>query len=328
MAAPSLIDWQARILKGIGAPVTPQNLTFLNAWTKAEGGGATNNPFNTTQMAPGASAYNSVGVRNYGSPEVGLQATIDTLNNGRYGNILGALKQGSDPMAAAKALAASPWGTGSLVMKMLGGGGAAIPSTPSSVPPAGLPSGLPGSGLPSGDLGLSLLGGLKRGDLLGGLVQGVENTPAESAPGSHPVVASSDVSGFTVPSFGGKTVGGDPIPPKFQTSVGGEHPTMGLDGFPAHDYFAKAGSPAVAPVTGKVVRLSGHDPSEGPTEGAHGPFGWSVYIQGDDGHTYYMTHMGSRSVQDGQTVKAGQTIGSVGDYAQYGTPSHIHMGVD
>jgi murein DD-endopeptidase MepM/ murein hydrolase activator NlpD len=37
--------------------------------------------------------------------------------------------------------------------------------------------------------------------------------------------------------------------------------------------------------------------------------------------------MGSRNVRVGQTVKAGQPIGTVADYAKYGTPSHIHMGV-
>jgi murein DD-endopeptidase MepM/ murein hydrolase activator NlpD len=120
---------------------------------------------------------------------------------------------------------------------------------------------------------------------------------------------------------------GDPLLMSAQTSVGGEHPTEGLAGFPAHDYFAKAGSAAVAPVSGKVIKLSGHDPSEGPTEGPHGPFGWSVYVQGEDGRIYYMTHLGSRNVQVGQTVKAGQPLGTVGDYARYGTPSHIHMGV-
>jgi murein DD-endopeptidase MepM/ murein hydrolase activator NlpD len=111
------------------------------------------------------------------------------------------------------------------------------------------------------------------------------------------------------------------------TREGGEHETMGLAGYPAHDFFAPSGSPAVAPITGKVVRLSGHDPSEGPVDGPHGPLGWSVYIQGNDGHIYYLTHMGSRSVKVGETVKAGQPIGTVADYAKYGTPSHIHMGV-
>jgi len=132
--------------------------------------------------------------------------------------------------------------------------------------------------------------------------------------------------GLTGPSGQGFKPG-DPLLMSQQTSVGGEHPTAGLAGYPAYDYFAKAGSETVAPATGKVVKLSGHDPSAGPTEGPHGPFGWSVYIQGDDGRVYYMTHMGSRSVQLGQQVKAGQQIGTVGDYAKYGTPSHIHMGV-
>lgn len=111
------------------------------------------------------------------------------------------------------------------------------------------------------------------------------------------------------------------------TRISGEHPTEGLPGFPAHDYFAPSGSTVVAPISGKVVRLSGHDPRVGPIEGPHGPLGWSVYIQGTDGKTYYLTHMGSRSVKVGETLRAGQPIGTVADYARYGTPSHIHMGV-
>jgi hypothetical protein len=117
------------------------------------------------------------------------------------------------------------------------------------------------------------------------------------------------------------------VPVADLTSRGAEHPTMGLAGYPAYDYFAPSGSPAVAPVTGKVVRLSGHDPRQGPVQGPHGPLGWSVYIQGSDGHEYFLTHMGSRNVKVGQTVKAGQPIGTVADYSKYGTPSHIHMGV-
>jgi murein DD-endopeptidase MepM/ murein hydrolase activator NlpD len=102
---------------------------------------------------------------------------------------------------------------------------------------------------------------------------------------------------------------------------------MGLAGYPAHDFFAPSGSEVVAPIGGKVIRLSGHDPKQGPTEGPHGPLGWSVYIKGNDGKTYFLTHMGSRSVKVGEKVKAGVPIGTVADYAAYGTPSHIHMGV-
>ena len=38
----------AEILRGIDAPVTAENLKFLKAWRQAEGGRASNNPFNTT----------------------------------------------------------------------------------------------------------------------------------------------------------------------------------------------------------------------------------------------------------------------------------------
>lgn len=146
MAAPPVPNWQAQILRGVGAKPTVQNLLFANDWAKAEGGSASNNPFNTTQHAPGAGSYNSVGVRNYTSPQQGIQATIDTLNNGRYQPIIDALRSGTSAKAAADALAASPWGTGSLVQKMLGGAGGAVPSSsvapsfasapPSPTPPA------------------------------------------------------------------------------------------------------------------------------------------------------------------------------------------------
>lgn len=111
------------------------------------------------------------------------------------------------------------------------------------------------------------------------------------------------------------------------TSEGGEHQTDGLAGFPAHDYFAKPGSTAVAPVSGTVIKLSGHDPKNGPTNGPHGPLGWSVYIRGDDGRTYFLTHLGSRAVKLRQKIRAGTPIGTVANYDKYGTPSHIHMGV-
>jgi murein DD-endopeptidase MepM/ murein hydrolase activator NlpD len=120
---------------------------------------------------------------------------------------------------------------------------------------------------------------------------------------------------------------GDPIPAGFQTSVGGRHDTEGLPGFPARDYFARAGAPVVAPVSGTVIRLSGHDPRLGAVQGAGGPLGWSVYIRGTDGHTYYLTHLGSRTVKVGQQLRAGARIGTVANYDKYGRPSHVHMGV-
>jgi cell wall-associated NlpC family hydrolase len=133
MAIPSIPDWRERILHGVGVKPTQENLKFMSAWARAEGGGAANNPFNTTQPVAGASNYNSIGVRNYRNVQEGIDATVNTITNGRYGNIIGALREGDDAMKSAAALAASPWGTGGLVQKILGGGG--------SVEPQAAPSG-------------------------------------------------------------------------------------------------------------------------------------------------------------------------------------------
>lgn len=122
------------------------------------------------------------------------------------------------------------------------------------------------------------------------------------------------------------TFAGSPIPG--QRPVKSTHQTAGLPGYPAVDYFAPAGSPCVSPVNGRVTRTSGHDPSIGPVNGPHGPFGWSYYIEGDDGRTYFLTHLGGRIVKVGDRVRQGQKIGTVANYAKWtGTPNHIHQGV-
>jgi biotin carboxyl carrier protein len=338
VAVPGSSEWQSQILRGVGAPITPANLQVVDAWQRAEGGTALNNPFNTTQLAPGASSYNSVGVRNYPTPQAGIDATIQTLRNGRYQNVLDALRQGTSAMGTAQAIAASPWGTGAGVERVLGGpSGAPAPTLPApSVSPAPLssPSATPLTALGAPNLGMGVVAGLQSGNLLGGIMGSLlynqpaapkSTLPAGGAPSSSVPLGGAPAGG-PAPKVGAVKLG-DPIPPKYQTSIGGLHPTEGLAGFPAHDYFAPAGAPVAAPVTGTIVKLSGNNPADGPTEGPHGPFGWSAYVQGQNGRTYYLTHMGTRDVKVGETVKAGQVIGTVGDYAKYGTPSHIHMGV-
>lgn len=147
MAAPTVANWQAALLGLLGAPVTPHTLAYLNAWQRAEGGTATNNPFNTTLPYANGSSYNSVGVRNYPTPQAGLQATARTLLNGRYGEIVKGLRTNAPPQVDAQALANSPWGTGSLVLKILGGSAPppvqqqAQPGAPAATPsPAGAPA--------------------------------------------------------------------------------------------------------------------------------------------------------------------------------------------
>lgn len=121
-------NWEAQILRGIRAPVTPQNVRFLDAWQRAEGGGTANNanfnPLNTTQGAAGAGSINSVGVKSYRSPGQGIAATVQTLLNGHYGDIVSGLRQNVGANRLARSSSLSTWGTGSGVLRVLGAGGA------------------------------------------------------------------------------------------------------------------------------------------------------------------------------------------------------------
>jgi len=131
------------ILKGVGAPNTKANRRALLAWAQAEGGSAGFNPFNTTQ--PGGTDYNDNNghpVQSYGSYQQGLQATLTTLKNGNYPNILKALRSGVNSQAVASAIEASPWGTGGLVQKVLAGWGDA--PVPGSSPAAKVAGKTPG----------------------------------------------------------------------------------------------------------------------------------------------------------------------------------------
>lgn len=123
-------EFYKEVLKGIGAPITDENMKFMYAWRQAEGGRAKNNPFNTTLSKVHSTFYNCLkkgimgcqsGVRNYMSRQDGIDATIKTLKNGRYQNIINSLKSGEDAVRTAEALKSSPWGTGQLALKVLRG---------------------------------------------------------------------------------------------------------------------------------------------------------------------------------------------------------------
>ena len=110
------VTWAQAFLKRLGMPMTADNVAAVMAWEMAEGGHWYNtahyNPLNTTQSMPGATIFNSVGVKAYKSWMQGLEASVITINNGFYGGILAALRTGNDGQAVAAAVAASPWGTG------------------------------------------------------------------------------------------------------------------------------------------------------------------------------------------------------------------------
>ena len=110
------LTWARALLVAMRLPVTADNVAAITAWEMAEGGHWYNtayyNPLNTTQSMPGATVFNSVGVKAYTSWKQGLEATMITLKNGYYGGILEALRRGNDSTAVAAAVGASPWGTG------------------------------------------------------------------------------------------------------------------------------------------------------------------------------------------------------------------------
>lgn len=91
-------SWARSFLASIGAPATPANVSSVVAWEAVEGGNwnntATYNPINTTQQEPGSTSMNSVGVQAYPSWAEGLQATTTTIENGRYNDVLRALRSG------------------------------------------------------------------------------------------------------------------------------------------------------------------------------------------------------------------------------------------
>jgi murein DD-endopeptidase MepM/ murein hydrolase activator NlpD len=78
---------------------------------------------------------------------------------------------------------------------------------------------------------------------------------------------------------------------------------------------ASRGTPTVAPVSGEVVHRSS----------SIGGLSWYVY--GDNGNTYYGTHLSGYENQGVGWVEGGTTIGYVGDSGNArGTP-HLHFEV-
>ncbi|HTR75369.1 MAG TPA: hypothetical protein VMH33_08960 [Solirubrobacterales bacterium] len=99
------------VLREIGAGVTTENLRACHAWQAAEGGNASWNPWNTTEPAPGAKDYNSVGVKIYPNARTGIAATVKTLLNGHYAQILAAFSRGNQGLHVCECIDASVWGT-------------------------------------------------------------------------------------------------------------------------------------------------------------------------------------------------------------------------
>jgi hypothetical protein len=111
--APDAGQWARLFLAEIGAPACDENLVLVVAWQAQEGTDARFNPLATTHWMPGATDFNSVGVKDYRSVGQGLAASRETLEEGAasygYGPILDSLRACADAEATAWFVNASAW---------------------------------------------------------------------------------------------------------------------------------------------------------------------------------------------------------------------------
>ena len=104
------------LLAGLNLRADDTAADKLVAWMVGEDTAAAWNPLATTLAAPDdRGRFNTAGVRDYRSQPQGRAATILTLLNGLYGDVLDAL---ADPAVTVtefgRRVAASPWGTRTL----------------------------------------------------------------------------------------------------------------------------------------------------------------------------------------------------------------------
>lgn len=111
-------EWATDFLAAGGWPNTPENVRAVLAWMRSEFGGMAPIParFNgmaTTLDAPGATAYNSAGVKNYPSWWEGVNANAATLRQEHpgYQSIRDHLTSGQDASGTVAAISGSAWGS-------------------------------------------------------------------------------------------------------------------------------------------------------------------------------------------------------------------------
>jgi peptidoglycan hydrolase CwlO-like protein len=101
-------QWAPIFLSHLGAPTCRNNLVLVVAWEATEYTLAAWNPLATSYSMPGATLFNSSGVKNYTSLDQGIQATVNTLEQTNpifgYAPIVADLRACADPMTTAEAI--------------------------------------------------------------------------------------------------------------------------------------------------------------------------------------------------------------------------------
>lgn len=293
-------DWRRALLKALGFEPTQENLSFLDAWGRWEGGATHNNAtynwLNTTH-GPGTD-INSVGVKAFPSFAVGIRSLAETLHNGRYGDILDALASG-DPYKSAPTAGLETWVSGSptgnpgYAQKILGSySGGIAPTTVRERPAPQAPQGFD----PTGEIARTLFSS----DPM--FLHMVESLKVD-----HPAVLAANQR----PVQGTKIRGNGLVIPM---EWSGTHVTDGLGWGTktAHDFMGKPGTPVRLSQDTTVLYYH--------PEGAQG--GGSMELRTPDGRVYWVGHIASHH-KAGDHIRAGGIIAVIAN--QHVSAPHVHV---
>ena len=105
--------WARAFLASLKVVPTRENMIAVMAWINFEGTSAAWNPLATTLPWPGATNFNSVGVKNYRTMADGIAASVTTLRSPLHGypRIVVNLLASSKAEATCAAVTASSWGS-------------------------------------------------------------------------------------------------------------------------------------------------------------------------------------------------------------------------
>jgi hypothetical protein len=110
------VSWAKDLISAAGLPDTPAVEKFVYDWEVSEGGGGLNNPLNQGPV-PGHPELTTTGSQfgggaaDFASRDAGISGAVDYLAMPNYSGVKAAL-MGGDPVAALRALVASPWAGG------------------------------------------------------------------------------------------------------------------------------------------------------------------------------------------------------------------------
>jgi len=104
--------WANQFLQRIDAPITADNLDTVVTWIHNENGHSFN-PINTTwgKSHDEWPVVNDHGVKAYPDWNTGLRASVATIQESQYSEMLDALKRGTTPQEFGGLLMPTPWGT-------------------------------------------------------------------------------------------------------------------------------------------------------------------------------------------------------------------------